>query len=533
VKDTFALIYSYARAAWRRRWLAVVTAWMVAITGWIIVLLLPDHYEASARVFVNAKTALQPVLQGIAIEEDYQSQLVLVREALLSRPQMQAVARKTNLDANVRTPAQLDALVTDLQRQIHVSVASPIAGNQSRAQDSVYTISYQHPDRNKSIEVVRTLLDNFQEATLSGNRSGTNEAQTFLTRQIGELEKRLQESESRLGDFKKRNVGMIPGGERGDYFTRLGNEMRGLQDAETNLSVARSRQAELQRQLARARDSVLGTVASGTGGTAGAALEVSLQRQQKEKQLSDLLLRYTDKHPEVIALRQSIADLKVQEAKEVAEMRRDSATDARPLTVNPVYQEIKSQLNSVQVEIAAFAGAAAQHRQEIANLRKFVDQAPEIEQEYTRLTRDYAVTKEQYQQLVARREQAMVSDDAARSGSIRFENVDPPRAGYEPVWPRRQRLFAVTLVVALLAGFGVALLPHLIVPTFDDVGTLQRALGRPVLGVISDLGSDSRRVSQRQQIRHVVLASALLAAVTLLLMAVGSSGARVLQGMMP
>jgi hypothetical protein len=212
-------------------------------------------------------------------------------------------------------------------------------------------------------------------------------------------------------------------------------------------------------------------------------------------------------------------------------MRRDSATDARPLTFNPGYQEIKSQLNSVQVEIAAFAGAAAQHRQEIASLRKFVDQAPEIEQEYTRLTRDYSVTKDQYQQLVARREQAMVSDDAARTGSIRFENVDPPRAGYEPVWPKRQRLFAVTLVVALLAGFGVALLPHLIVPTFDDVGTLQRALGRPVLGVISDLGSDSRRVMQRQQIRHVVLASALLVATTMLLMAVGSSGARVLQGM--
>jgi hypothetical protein len=160
-----------------------------------------------------------------------------------------------------------------------------------------------------------------------------------------------------------------------------------------------------------------------------------------------------------------------------------------------------------------------------------VDQAPEIEQEYTRLTRDYAVTKDQYQQLVARREQAMVSDDAARTGSIRFENVEPPRAGYEPVWPKRQKLFAVTLVVALLAGFGVALLPHLIVPTFDDVGTLQRALGRPVLGVISDLGSDSRRAMQRQQIRHVLLASGLLVATTMLLMAVGGSGARVLQGM--
>jgi polysaccharide chain length determinant protein (PEP-CTERM system associated) len=533
VKEFFALVYSYARAAWRRRWWAVATTWMVAVAGWAIVLLLPDHYEASARVYVDARTALQPVLQGIAIEEDYQSQLVLVREALLSRPQMQSVARQTNLDTHVRTPAQLDALVTELQKQIHVTVANPIASRPNQPQDSIYTISYQHPDRDKSIEVVRKLLDNFQEATLSGNRSGASEAQAFLTRQIGELEKRLQDSEARLAEFKKRNVGMIPGGDRGDYFTRLGNEMRGLQDAETNLSVAYSRRAELQRQLARARESVLGTVASGTGGTAGAALEVTLHRQQKEQQLSNLLLRFTEKHPEIIALRQSIEELKAQEAKEVAEMRRDSVTDARPLTVNPMYQEIKTRLNALQVEIAAIEGAAAQHRQEIASLRKFVDQAPEIEQEYTRLTRDYSVTKDQYEQLVARREQAMVSDDAARTGAIRFEGIEPPRAGYEPVWPNRPRLFAVSLVVALLAGIGVALLPHLIVPTFDDVGTLQRALGRPVLGVISDLGSDSRRVIQRQQVRHVVLASALLLAITMLLMAVGGTGARILQGMMP
>jgi len=513
----------------------MITAWGIAIVGWIIVLLLPDHYEASARVFVDARTALQPILQGIAVEEDYQSQLVLVREALLSRPQMQAVARQTNLDARVRTPAEMDALVTKLQKDIHVSVASPIAGNRpNQPQDSIYTISYQHPDRNKSIEVVRTLLDNFQEATLSGNRSGASEAQTFLTRQIGELEKRLQDSEAKLADFKKRNVGMIPGGDRGDYFSRLGGEMRGLQEAETSLSVAISRRTELQRQLAKARESVLGSVASGTGGNLGAALEVTLERQEKEKQLSELLVRYTDKHPEVIALRTSIADLKAQEARQLADLRKgDASTDVRPLTVNPVYQQIQAQLNSVQVEIAAFQGAAAQHRQEIDALRKFVDKAPEIEQEFTRLTRDYDVTKEQYQQLVARREQAMVSDDAARTGVIRFEGIEPPRAAYDPVWPKRQKLFIVTLLVAIFAGIGVAVLPHVLAPTYDDVGTLQRQLGRPVLGVISDLGSDSRRLAQRHQVRHVVLASALLLALTMLLMVMGNAGARLIQAVMP
>jgi hypothetical protein len=76
-----------------------------------------------------------------------------------------------------------------------------------------------------SLDVVRTLLDNFVEGTLSGNRTGANEAQSFLVRQIADLEKRLSEAEARLAEFRKRNVGMLPGESRGDYFSRLEAEM--------------------------------------------------------------------------------------------------------------------------------------------------------------------------------------------------------------------------------------------------------------------------------------------------------------------
>jgi uncharacterized protein involved in exopolysaccharide biosynthesis len=99
MNDIMVMVYSYARALWRRRWLAIAVAWAVCALAWLAVLALPDRYEATARVYVDARTALRPVLEGIAIEEDYDSQLALVREALLSRPQLEAVARATNLDA--------------------------------------------------------------------------------------------------------------------------------------------------------------------------------------------------------------------------------------------------------------------------------------------------------------------------------------------------------------------------------------------------------------------------------------------------
>lgn len=506
----------------------MITAWAVALVAWVVVLMLPERYEASARVFVDARTPLRPVLEGIAIEPDYESQLSLVREALLSRPQLEAVARQTRLDMHADTPAALDAVVNALQKQIEIT--GSVAGNpQAQVRNAIYAISYQNSDRAKSLEVVQRLLTNFEQGTLSGSQSGANEAQSFLNGQIGELEKRLQVSEERLAEFKKRNLGMLPG-ERGDYFTRMNQEMAGLQRAETDLAVAVARRAELRRQLASAKVYLPGT----NNGVNSATPDITARRQEAEKRLEDLLLRFTDKHPEVIALRRTIADLKQSEAKELAELQRGGAGsgEIRSLSANPVYQQIQSQLSQVDVEIASHQGAADQHRQEIANLRKFVDQAPEVEQELARLNRDYNVTKAQYDQLVTRREQARVSDDAARAGIVRFQTIEPPHADLKPVSPKRKLLFIAVLFLAAGAGLGVGLLPHLLRPTVGDIASLELRFGLPVLGAVSTVRTAEQSAQQRRQILHVMIAGGLLVSLAGLLVIIGDAGARILQNLL-
>ena len=530
MNEVTALAYEWARAAWRRRWLALATAWVVALAIWSIVMVMPDRYEASARVFVDAQTPLRPVLEGIAIEEDYESQVALVREALLSRPQLETVARKANLDKNITAPGQMDALIGALQSQIVVDAQ---ASRQKNGGDTIYTISYQNEDRNKSVEVVRTLIDTFRENTLSGNRSGSDQAQVFLNEQISDLERRLQESEERLAEFKKRNVGMIPG-ERGDYFARMDKELAGLQASETKLAVAYSRQAELQRQLESSRAYLPGTAALGNSvAMAAATPDITVRRQGAEQNLEELRLRYTDKHPEVIALQRTIAELKAKEAAELSELQSGGmGTGAiRSLSANPVYQQIQFQLNQSKVEIASLQGEVSQHKTEISQLRRYVDQAPEIEQEFARLNRDYGVTKAQYEQLVTRREKARVSEDAARTGIVRFDTLEPPRAGSEPVAPRRPLLIVAGLFAAIGAGLALALLPHLLAPTFGDSGTLARKIGRPVIGSVSAILTELQRRDAQRSARRAVFAGIALVALAGVLVVTGRSGVHLLRNL--
>ena len=527
------MILGYARAIWRRRWLAMAIAWLVCIVSWSLILMLPNRYAASARVYVDALTPLRPVLRGIAVEEDFDSQVSLVREALLTRPQLEAVARKTDLDVGVKTAMGMDNLIDSLKSGIDVLATAPAKQDGTPAHDTVYTITYHNSNRDKSIAVVRALLDNFVEGTLSGNRSGATAAQTFLTGQIADYEKRLAAAEARLAEFKKRHVGMIPG-DKGDYFSRLDKEMNGLQEAQTSLAIAASRREELRRQLQGAKPYVPGTSGASSGAGQGASSDISIRRQEAEAKLEELLLRYTDKHPEVLALKDTIRELKAREAKEMAELARGGpGTGAiRSLNANPVYQSIQVQLNQVEVDLASLRGALAQHQNEINNLRKFVNLAPEVEQEFARLNRDYGVTKSQYEVLVQRLEQARVSDDAAQSGSIRFQVIDPPRADVLPVWPNRPLLVGMALAGGLLLGVLVAFAMQLLAPTYDETASLARDTGLPVVGAISRVKTPEQSVLRQARDRRLLIAAAVLVFASIVLMFYANTGARVIHSVL-
>jgi polysaccharide chain length determinant protein (PEP-CTERM system associated) len=522
-------LLQHLRALWRWRWLAAAIAWAVCVAAWLVILFLPNVYESDARVYVDTRTALRPVLENIAIEQDVESQLNLVRQALLSRPQLEKVARKSDLDVRVSDDADMDTLIRNLRDDININLQQR-EGDQAKRTDSLYTISYRHPDREKSLSVVRNLVDTFVGDTIGGNRTDSDTAQRFLRDQIREYEERLSEAEARLADFKKRNVGLIPGGEKGDYFSRLNSEMESKQRAETELTLAVNRRAELQRQLGAARPYVPGTSGSvGSGG--GATTDLSLRVQESEAKLEELLLRFTDKHPEVIALRNTIVELKQREARELADIKRGGAGSGaiRSLSANPVYQNIQLQLNQANVDIASLRGAVNQHNSEIATLRGVVDKAPEVEQELARLNRDYGVTKAQYEALVDRLEKARVTENADQTGIVRFEVIDPPSAAVEPVSPNRVLLTLGGLLAGLLAGVGAAFVAGQMSPTFANARALENATGLPVIGSVGAYAPDGSVQADLADRKRLTLAIGGLAALCLVVVAVGGAGANFVQ----
>ncbi len=263
--------------------------------------------------------------------------------------------------------------------------------------------------------------------------------------------------------------------------------MRRLEGA---LGVASSRRAELQRQLRGEAPYVPptdGSLSAGRNSGGQGPQDTSARIQETQARLDDMLLRFTEKHPDVIALRSTLVELNARQEAEIAAVRRGDvgAASRVGLNANPVFQNIQLQLNQVEVEIAALGAQIGDSQRKIASFRELLDTAPGVEAELARLNRDYDVTRTQYQALVERLDKTQLQEQAESTGVVRFEVIDPPSSAFVPVAPNRPRLLFMVLVAGFAAGGGVAFLLHLMRPVFNSGRQLSEITGLPVLGVVS------------------------------------------------
>src|ERR1700681_3500879 len=286
-------------------------------------------------------------------------------------------------------------------------------------------------------------------------------------------------------------------GATGDYFTRLHGDTDDLDKDRSALTVAEQKRDELQRQLS-SEQPVMGSSSGTVSGAAGA--DTSSAIRETQARLDELLLRFTDKHPDVIAAQRTLEDLKKRQQVEIAAVRRGdpAAIAASGLGANPVYQGIRLQLSQADVEVAAARRQVASQQDRDAQLRKMVTTAPDVEAEFSRLNRDYDITRAEYQALVDRLNRTQLSDKADATGVVRFEVVEPPSSSNRPVSPDRPRLILVVLLGGFAAGLAVAYLMHQLRPVFTSTRQLAELTQLPVLGAVSMTWVERHKARERR-----------------------------------
>lgn len=481
------------RAMWNHRWLGLAVAWVVGLIGAGVVLRVPDKYEASARIYVDTQSILKPLMSGLAVQPNVEQQVMMLSRTLISRPNVEKLIRMADMDLGNLSKADQDALVERLMKTLEIK---------STGRDNLYTLAFRDPEPEKAKRVVQSLVSIFVESGLGEKRKDSDSAKKFIDDQIRSYEKKLEEAESRLKEFKLRNIDtQTADGKMGTE--RLGDVSTQLAKARLDLREAENSRDALKRQIV-GEDPVLMPDAGGVGDSGISIPEIDGRIEAMKRNLDSLLQRYTEQHPDVLGTRRVIKDLEEQKKQEVAARKKAAASNpAVSVNNNPVYQQLKVSLAEAEANVASLRTRVAEYEARYHRLTETMRNMPQLEAEFAQLNRDYEVHKKNYEGLVARRESASLTGDLESAAGIAdFRLIDPPRVSPNPVAPNRVLLLPLGLVAALAAGFFAAFVMSQVRPVFLDGRALREATGLPLLGTVSMIASDAAIAQGKKSLRR-------------------------------
>ena len=507
MEEILRQLKGFARGMWKYRWPGAAVAWLVSLIGVAVVFKIPDQYEATARIYVDTQSILKPLMAGLTVQPNIEQQIGMLSRTLISRPNVEKLIRMADLDLKTDSKTEQELLIERLTKDIQI---------RNTGRDNLYSLAFREADQEKAKRVIQSLVSIFVESSLGASRKDSDQAKTFLNEQIKQYETKLEESETRVKEFRLRNIEMQSGDGK-DATARLGDLSTQLERAKLELREAENARDSAKAQIAAEKSQA----AAAAGGSTQSLLqesaisvatpEIDSRIEAQKRNLDGLLQRYTDQHPDIVTTRRLIKELEEQKRKEVLELRK-AALSAPTAPAGPagtlVSQELSRIMATSEVQVAALRARVAEYSSRLAQARSTLKGSPQLEAEAAQLNRDYAIVKKNYEDLVGRRQSAVMSGELeVASGVADFRLIDPPRVTQKPVAPNRMLLLPLPLVLGLLSGLLLAFAASQLRPVYMDGNEMRSKTGLPVLGVVSMIVNDVDRHRERMSLLRFVGAS--------------------------
>ncbi len=499
--ELISQFFTISRGMWKHRWLGLLAAWVVAIVGVIVVLSVPDKYEATARVYVDTQSILKPLMAGLAVQPNVEQQIGMLSRTLISRPNVEKLVRMADLDLGIKSKADQEALIDHLMKSLEIK---------NVGRDNLYVLAYRDASPDKAKRVIQSLVSIFVESSLGDSRKDSETAKKFIDEQIKTYETKLSDAEKRLKEFKLRNLELQTGDGKG-VVDQISGISAQLSQARLELREAENARDSARKQLDQERAASARNLMSESP-TAIATPEIDGRIEAQKRNLDALLQRFTEQHPDVAGARRLIRELEDMKRKEIQELRKTALSNpVASSSTSLANQELGRLLATAEVQVASLRARVGEYDARYQRAREMMKAAPEIDAEFAQLNRDYDINKKNYNDLVSRREAASLSGDLdSTTGVADFRLIDPPRASAKPVAPNRMLLLPGALLASLAAGLGFAFLMSQIRAVFQDGRSLSDTLGLPLLGVITLVEDDASIAAKKSNLRKFIGATGAL-----------------------
>lgn len=489
-------VYELALEVWsRRRWLAIVVFALVVAGTAGTARFLPDIYRSTATVLVERHQVPETFVRS-SITGELETRLQTISQEILSRARLEGLITRFGLYADLRRREPMEAAVEKMRRDVKLELKGA-EQRSGRSPTVAFNLSYWGRDPETVARIANTLASFYVEENSKIRERQAAQTTQFLRVQLEETKKRLDEQEARVRDFRGRHIGELP--------QQMGVNLATLERLQAQLHLnsadrlrARDQRAALVKQLGEA-DAPGAPAASDTP-------TARLARMKRE--LLDLRTRFSDKYPDVIRLKAEIAALE----REFAGAKPDGTADADAAATrgDPSVPSWKEALSQGDAEIKSLKADEQRLRSDIDRYQRRVENAPEREQEFKELSRDFETTKELYSSLLKRYEDAQLAEsmEQSRQGE-QFRILDPALPAKQPSAPNRLLLGLAGVLLALGAAGAAAMLAEHLDTSFHTLDDLRSFTKVSVLASIPHIPS-AAETARRTRRRLLATASVTL-----------------------
>ena len=470
--------------------------------GWIVVWgstwFLQTRYESSTLILVEQPTVPKNYIAS-NIDDDLQTRLQSITQQILSRTRLLLIIDKLHLYSGAGKPVPQDEKVELMRKDIEIQLVRDNHGDQITA----FRIFYSAHDPHVAQQVTSELTDLFINENQKARQQESEDTTQFIATQLENARASLAQQEAKVREFQGQHEGALPTQQASNMQILSGLQQQ-LQTEEDALNTAKQQRVYLQSLIEQYRG-MHGTSRSADGSQTSLA-DIDQQLDKLKAKLADLSSHYTDRYPDVQAVKLEIAKTEKLRADLVADLKSKAnstqsndgvtARDGSDLSQNPPALQLQGQLQANQAEISNRERAVTGLKARINDYQARLNEEPAVEQQMADLTRGYDQSKADYDDLLKKKnESEMATSMEQMQQGERFTMLDPPSLPLKPDFPNRLKFCGIGLGVGLALGLIVAgafeVLDDRMYSEKDIKGLLPMAIISEVPQVL--LASDERR----------------------------------------
>ncbi|QJB55325.1 GNVR domain-containing protein [Pseudodesulfovibrio sp. zrk46] len=546
--ETHNEITLYINAFKRRKWLFAVPAATLFLLASLLIFILPSIYTSSATILVEGQEVPQELIQSTVtgyVEERLQS----ISQMAFSRKNLKSIIDRFGLYSEYKDSLTSEEILAKMRENIKVeNIQADVVSNTGRPSTATiaFTIAFDGKYPKQVMQTTNALVSLFLEENLREREEKALTTYEFLNKQLDQLREEVQASEARIAIFKEEHYRSLPELMELNLQT-LDRIQKDIDARQEMIKTLMDRKVYLEGQMATVDQTMYSYSADGSrimtpeeelkalrsqylasktsrsekhpdmiklkGQIDLLEKELAARRRATEgdaeleswrRQLAALEKKYTAKHPDVINARGKIAELEAELASSQNSdmvLKADKGLDKE----NPAYINLKTQVQATTLEIRNERNVMAELRKKYDDYVGYIEQSPQVEQEYATLQRDYQNSSAKYQEtmqkvLAARQAQELEKEHVSEKLSL----VEPPVMPEKPYKPKRMLLVVVAFILSIGFGIGLVAVAEFMDHSVHGRDMLTTLVNAPVLASIPYVQT-SEEVAQQKKHRVMIL----------------------------